>query len=29
LNEDEGASVTITFDRALRGNPRYHVLTVY
>jgi predicted nucleic-acid-binding protein len=29
LNEDEGASVTITFDRALRGSPRYHVLTVY
>jgi len=28
LNEDEGASVTITFDRALRGTPRFHVLTV-
>jgi len=28
LNEDAGASVTITFDRALRGNPRFHVLTV-
>jgi predicted nucleic-acid-binding protein len=27
LNEDAGASVTITFDRALRGNPRFHVLT--
>lgn len=27
LNEDEGASVTITFDRALRRNPRFHVLT--
>jgi len=27
LNEDEGASVTITFDRTLRGNPRFHVLT--
>ena len=29
LNEDEGASVTITFDKALRGTPRFHVLTVY
>jgi predicted nucleic-acid-binding protein len=29
LNEDEGASVTITFDRALRGTSRFHVLTVY
>ena len=28
LNEDAGASVTITFDRALRGNPRFHVLKV-
>jgi len=28
-NEDEGASVTITFDKALRGTPRFHVLTVY
>jgi len=28
LNEDAGASVTKTFDRALRGNPRFHVLTV-
>jgi len=28
LNGDEGASVTITFDRVLRGNPRFHVLTV-
>jgi len=28
LNEDEGASVTITFDRALRGNSRFHVLAV-
>ena len=28
LNEDAGASVTITFDKALRGNPRFHVLTV-
>ena len=28
LNEDAGASVTITFDRALRRNPRFHVLTV-
>ena len=28
LNEDAGASVTITFDRALRGSPRFHVLTV-
>jgi predicted nucleic-acid-binding protein len=28
LNEDSGAPVTITFDRALRGNPRFHVLTV-
>ena len=28
LNEDAGASVTITFDRALRGNPRFHVLMV-
>jgi predicted nucleic-acid-binding protein len=28
LNEDAGASVTITCDRALRGNPRFHVLTV-
>ena len=28
LNEDAGASVTITFDRALRGDPRFHVLTV-
>ena len=28
LNEDDGASVTITFDRALRGTPRFHVLTV-
>jgi predicted nucleic-acid-binding protein len=28
LNEDEGASVTLTFDRALRGNPRFHVLAV-
>jgi predicted nucleic-acid-binding protein len=27
LNEDADASVTITFDRALRGNPRFHVLT--
>ena len=29
LNEDDGASVTITFDRALRGTPRFHVPTVY
>ena len=29
LNEDEGASITMTFDRALRGNPRFHVLTAY
>jgi predicted nucleic-acid-binding protein len=28
LNEDVGASVTMTFDRALRGNPRFRVLTV-
>ena len=28
LNEDAGASITITFDRALRGNPRFHVLMV-
>ncbi len=26
LNEEEGATVTITFDRALRGIPRFHVL---
>ena len=29
LNEDEGASITMTFDKALRGNARFHVLTVY
>jgi predicted nucleic-acid-binding protein len=29
LNEDDGASITMTFDRALRGTPRFHVLTVY
>jgi predicted nucleic-acid-binding protein len=28
LNEDEGATVTITFDRALGGTSRFHVLTV-
>ena len=28
LNEDASASNTMTFDRALRGNPRFHVLTV-
>jgi predicted nucleic-acid-binding protein len=28
LNEDEGASVTMTFDKALRGCPRFHVLAV-
>jgi len=27
LNEDAGAPVTITFDRALKGNPRFHVVT--
>ncbi|GAB4235919.1 MAG: type II toxin-antitoxin system VapC family toxin [Deltaproteobacteria bacterium] len=27
MNEDEGAPVTITFDKALRGSPRFHVLT--
>jgi predicted nucleic-acid-binding protein len=26
LNEDEGASLTITFDKALKGNPLFHVL---
>jgi len=29
MNEDAGASITMTFDRALRGSPRFHVLTVY
>jgi predicted nucleic-acid-binding protein len=29
MNEDDGASITMTFDRALKGNPRFHVLTVY
>jgi predicted nucleic-acid-binding protein len=29
LNEDAGASITITFDRGLRGTPRFHVLTSY
>ena len=29
MNEDEGASVTVTFDKALRGTPRFHVLTAY
>ena len=29
LNEDEGASVTITFDKVLRGTSRFQVLTVY
>jgi predicted nucleic-acid-binding protein len=27
LNEDAGAPVTITFDKALKGTPRFHVLT--
>jgi len=29
LNEDAGASITLTFDRALKGSPRFHVLTAY
>lgn len=28
LNEDAGAPVTITFDKALKGNPRFHVVAV-
>jgi predicted nucleic-acid-binding protein len=28
LNESAGASVTITFDKALGGDPRFHVLAV-